>query len=82
MIGDVPMTPEEKLQAEMDDLNAECAKCQQDFAKAGIPLSARMCNACSTGIKLHQLGMKTSTAEKKWGNIDWNSSRWKTYYHG
>jgi len=82
MIGDVPMTPEDRVQAEIDELSAECIKCQRDFAKAGIAFSARMCSSCSTGIRLHQLGMKTSTAEQKWGSIDWNSSRWKNYYKG
>lgn len=82
MIGDVPMTHEEKVQDEIDALSVECTKCQQDFAKAGIQFSAHMCSSCTTGIRLHQLGMQISSAERKWGNIDWNSSRWKNYYNG
>ena len=63
-------------------MDAQCRDCMDAFEKDQIPFNPRMCNTCQHGRKLHELEMKQSEAERKWGRCDWNSSKLKGFYHG
>ena len=53
-----------------------------DYRKAGVEFSHSACSLCSNGQKLHKAELMISDSERKWGECDWNSSRWEDYYHG
>ena len=66
----------------IEECNNACRKCMEDFAKDGIDFTPSMCKCCPTGRKLHEALCRNSEAEKKWGNIDWNSSVYGSFYKG
>ena len=76
------MTDYEKYQNIVDECREECNRCLEDYRKARIDFSPSACHYCKTGNELHSALMKISDAERKWGNLDWNSSRLQNYYHG
>jgi hypothetical protein len=73
------MTAEEKI---IEECNEECRLCQRDFQRSEIEFSPTMCKFCPTGQKLHEILKKVTPTEKKWDNLDWNSSQLKDFYHG
>ncbi len=72
------MTQEELI----NHLNQECHTCQNDYFRKGIPFSPELCKYCKNGWELHNLLLQTSPTEKKWGKIDWTSSKYEDLYKG
>ena len=64
----------------IESCNEECKKCYEDFQRADIDFSPSMCSRCKNGQLLHETLIRFSKAEKQWGEIDWNSSRWQDLY--
>lgn len=62
--------------------NEECMECVESFQKEGFSFSVSMCKFCPNGAKLHSLLVKTSKGEADFGNLDWNSCKYKRYYNG
>lgn len=72
----------QELEAQIKECNEECQSCMESFQRDGITFSSNLCHYCPNGAKLHQLLIKVSEAEAKWGSLDWNSCKYKTFYNG
>lgn len=70
------MTPSEQV----DFCNQKCKECMEGFEHDDIPFDSHMCRFCQNGHNLHEALMKAGEGERKWGNIDWNTSRFGKYY--
>ena len=66
----------------IESCNKICQKCKKNFEQDGIDFSPSMCKFCDNGQKLHQALSQSSDSEKKWDSINWNSSKFKTFYKG
>jgi len=69
-----------RAQQEVEECNVECMKCRNDYERAGVEFSALACSMCPIGEKLHQALLTISEGERKFGAIDWNSSRYEELY--
>lgn len=64
---------------ELEKLNNECMRCQDEARKKFQPLNPSACRFCPIGQRVHELEVKSSS---QWNEVDWNSSKVKPYYHG
>ena len=69
------MEKNQKKQERLDELIQRCMLCLENKQKNFEPFSVQSCAACSIGQEIHRLD------NPKWNTIDWNSSRFKDYYH-
>lgn len=61
----------------VEQFNQVCQKCIEDFEKESIPFRPSMCKYCKNGSELHKELLRTQLGEKKWGDVDWNSARFR-----
>ena len=61
-----------------EDDNQRCMECIAAFEK-DVGFDPKMCRFCNYGAEKHRKEVRNGDP---WGNVDWNSSKYKEFYQG